>query len=82
MASKKDVKVKVIYKPMFGIRQIDPYEWNEANGYVQEVPLALASELFTYPDPNQFEIAAEDVEKVKAFILKDEGEKMKDESSE
>ena len=70
MASKKEVKVKVLYKPMFGIRQIDPYEWNETNGYMQEVPLELAAQLMTYPDPNQFEVAAEDVEKVEAFVMK------------
>lgn len=64
--NKKMIKVK--YKPMFGIRVIEPYQWDEANGYVTEVPLPLAAQLWSYPDPSQFEIAEEDAEKAQAEI--------------
>lgn len=66
--SKKNVMIKFKYKPMFGIRLIDPYVWDEANGYVCAVPMELAAVLYTYPDPEQWEIAEEDVEAAKKEI--------------
>lgn len=69
MTKQKTIKFK--YVPMFGIRQIDPFEWNEANGYVQAVPMELAAVLHTYPKP-EWEIAEENVEaarkEIEAFI--------------
>lgn len=66
--------MKIRYKPKFGIRVIEPFQWDESNEYVQDVPLEMAAMLATYPDPNQFEIAEEDVDaaqaEVDAFIEK------------
>jgi len=50
------------------IRVIETFVWDEASGFVQDVPMELAAVLYTYPDPEQFEIAEEDAVRAKAEV--------------
>lgn len=51
--------VKVRYVGSSGVRQLDGYEWNAGNLYVQRVSPATAAALLTYPRAGQFALIAQ-----------------------
>jgi hypothetical protein len=68
--------MRIKYKGNATVRTIMQYRWDKANGYVCDVPEALAANLLTYPRPD-FELAERNPQMATARIERSLSDKSK-----
>jgi hypothetical protein len=72
--------MRIRYKGNATVRTIMQYRWDKANGYVCDVPEALAANLLTYPRPD-FELAERNPQMATARIERSLSDKSKPRST-